>query len=327
MIPEHGMPQRLGFLTLPNYSMIALSNALEAARMANYVAERELYYWRIVTLDGAPALASNGLSLGPTVKLGSLPFDMLFVCGGVKVREATDQALLSMLRKCARVGNVLGSLCTGAFALAEAGLLDGRACAIHWENLAAIREEFPEIRFVDRLFVIDGDRITCTGGVAPLDMMLSLIARDHGRDLAAQVSAQFIVSRIRSGEEAQAGGRPLDTAIEDPLIAEASAVMREMIDAPAPMIEIADRVGVSVRQLERVFKRDRGMGPAEVFLAMRLARARELLRLSRMSITDVALSCGFQSPAHFSATYRRRFGHAPRAERTRHAINDAGRAA
>ena len=128
---------------------------------------------------------------------------MLFVCGGIDVRHATDRRLSAALRRLARSGVTLGALCTGSFALAEAGLLDGYRCAIHWENLSAIREEFAAVSFVDDLFVIDRDRITCTGGVAPLDMMLALIEARLGRDLAAKVTDQFIFERARRGTDRQ----------------------------------------------------------------------------------------------------------------------------
>ncbi len=201
--PKLASLHRIGFWTLPNYSMIALSNALEGCRMANYVTGREVYTWRVLTLDGASIPASNGLSLTPTHRISDAgPLDIVFVCGGVDVRHVVDAGIKHALRRLARQGVPLGALCTGTFALAESGLLDGYRCAIHWENLAAIREEFPKVDFAEDLFVIDRDRFTCTGGVAPLDMMLAMIDARLGGEVANKVSDEFIVERMRPAGQA-----------------------------------------------------------------------------------------------------------------------------
>ncbi|MBS9479225.1 GlxA family transcriptional regulator [Ancylobacter radicis] len=306
---------RIGFLTLPNHSMIACANAVEALRMANYVSEGEAYSWRIVTLDGAPAAASNGLTLSPTMALHEAgPVDLLLVCGGVDVRHAASPAVTDTLRRLARRGVALGALCTGSFVLAEAGLLDFYRCAVHWENLAAIREEFPEVDFVDDAFVIDRDRLTCTGGVAPLEMMLALVEARGGRALAEKVSEQFIIQRgPRRHGKAEARPRP---ALPDPTLARAVRLMQTAIEQPLGLQFIAQRLDVSPRHLERLFRRHLGASPAAYYLGLRLTRARELLRLSPLSVTDVGLACGFQSAAHFSTAYGRRFGRPPSAERS-----------
>ncbi len=307
---------RIGFLTLPNYSAIALVNALEACRMANYVSLADDYRWSVVTLDGAPVTASNGLSLSPTLRLAdAAPFDVLFVCGGVQVRNAVDKPLSDALRRLARRGVVLGGLCTGTFALAEAGLLDGYRAAIHWENLTAIREEFAGVTFTEDLFVADRERLTCTGGIAPLELMLTLIEARHGKPVAAKVSDQFMVERPRAGGDRQP--LPLPSRIEHlhPALARAARMMDAAIERPLTVAEVAAGVGMSPRQLERLFRRHLGTSPAEFALGRRLVHARELLRQTPMSVTDVGLACGFQSAAHFSTAYRRHFGRSPREER------------
>ena len=312
-------PARLvdfAFLTLPNYSMIALANALEACRMANYVAGRTIYRWQVVTLDGKPAIASNGLTLSPTRAFDEQgPPDILLVCGGIDVRHATDRRLAEMLRRLARRGAVLGALCTGSFALAEAGLLDGYRCAIHWENLAAIREEFAEVSFVEDLYVIDRDRITCTGGVAPLDLMLSLIEARLGRDVAAKVTDEFILPRARPATDRQVARLLATRGVRQKVLEQAAQLMAANVEQPLPIQQIAGRVGVSTRQLERLFKAHLGLRPAWYYAALRLDRARELLRLTDMSVTEVGIACGFLSPSHFSAAYSRHFGRSPRSDR------------
>jgi transcriptional regulator GlxA family with amidase domain len=306
-------PRDIAFVTLPNFSMIALTNALEACRMANYVAGADLYRWHIATPDGQPTTASNGLALAPTVALDDLPdIDMLLVCGGIDVRHATGRLLKNQLRRSARRGITLGALCTGTFALAEAGLLDGYRCAIHWENLASIREEFPEIDFVENLFVIDRDRITCTGGTAPLDLMLTLIETRLGRALATKVREQFIVTVTRHADERQVAGQP-----RHPILSKAWALMEETIATPLSISDIARRSGMSSRQLERLFHAHLGVGPAEFYRGLRLDRARQLLRQTGLPITEVALACGFQSASHFSTRYSAHFGCTPRADQHR----------
>jgi transcriptional regulator GlxA family with amidase domain len=308
--------RRFGFLTLPNYSMIACANAIEPLRMANRLTGRSDYGWTMLTLDGAPAAASNGLSLGPTLALEAAgPLDAVMVCGGVDVRLSVGRPLKTALRRLARRGIALGALCTGAFALAEAGLLKGYRCAIHWENLQAIHEEFPEIDFTQDLYAIDRDRLTCTGGVAPLDMMLNLIGGGLGRDLAEQISMQFILDRTRSGEERQPSLAHGHAVIGHPALERAVRLIEQRLERPLSAAAVARHAGVSPRQLERLFKQRLGHSPSAFALTLRLDRARALLRQTAMPITDVALACGFTSPTHFSTAYRRRFERPPRAER------------
>lgn len=306
---------RIGFLTLPNHSMIACANALEALRMANYVTETTVYEWFVVTLDGTPAIASNGLTLTPTLALHEAgPLDLLLVCGGTDIRHAATPAIEDALRRLNRRGTALGALCTGSFVLADAGLLDSYRCAVHWENLSPVREEFPDIDFVEDSYVIDRDRLTCTGGVAPLDMMLALIEAHGGRGLADKVSEQFIVDRAPKASQPKPSARPRP-ALPDPTLARAVRLMQGSIERPPGIAALARKLDVSPRHLERLFQRHLGTTPAAYHLGLRLDRARELLRLSPLPVTDVGLACGFQSAAHFSTAYARRFKRPPSAER------------
>jgi transcriptional regulator GlxA family with amidase domain len=313
---ELGALSQFGFLTLPNYSMIACANAIEALRMANRVSARNAYRWQLLTLDGVAARASNGMSLQPTAPLASArSLDIVFVCGGVDIRRSTGRAVQSALRRLARDQVPLGALCTGSFALAEAGLLSGYRCAIHWENLAAIREEFPEIQFLDDLYTIDRDRITCTGGIAPLDLMLTLIRARLGNMIADRIATQFIVERGRRASERQ----PLSPAISPGAAHErlevAVRLIQSKLDERLRIGAIAGEAGLSTRQLERLFKRHFGQTPAALWKRWRLERARTLLTQTAMPITDVSIACGFSTAAHFSTAYRHQFGRTPSTER------------
>ncbi len=316
-----GALHRLAFLTLPNYSMIACANGIEVLRMANRLSGQPAYAWQIVTPDGVPATASNGLALHPTLALPAMARpDLLLACGGVHVREAVDARVTAALRRLAREGVALGSLCTGAFALAEAGLLRGRRCAIHWEDLAPIEEEFREVEFVGDLYAVDRDRVTCTGGVAPLSLMLAMVEARLGSALAAAVAAQFLVDRVRAGAERQR--TPIGPAVP-PKLADALRVMEEAHEAPMHAAAVARSVGLSPRQLERLFRRHLGQTPAAYAAGLRLERARTLLRETAMPVTAVGAACGYATPSRFSAAYRGRFGQPPNQERRQRATAGA----
>ncbi len=304
---------RLAFLTLPNFSMIACANGIEVLRMANRLSGTDAYAWDVVTSDGLPAVASNGLTLQPTVPLAGLQKapDLLLACGGVDVREAVDSRVTAALRRFARENVPLGSLCTGAFALAEAGLLRGRRCAIHWENLAAIEEEFREIEFVNDLFTVDRDRVTCTGGIAPISLMLAMVEARLGPALAASVAAQFLVDRVRAGTERQRGA---GYAAPEKLAA-AVRMMEDAVGWPLNAAAVARSLGLSPRQLERLFRKHLGESPAAYAAGLRLDKARTLLRETSMQVTEVGAACGYATPSRFSAAYRGRFGRPPVYER------------
>ena len=304
------------FLTLPQYSMIALANAVEPLRMANILSGQLAYEWSIVSPDGAVVTASNGLTLAPVEKLAALDrIDILFVCGGIEVRDAVSPPLLRFLRRFAdrRVG--IGALCTGGYALARAGLLDGYRATIHWENLSALREEFPRVIISNQVFTIDRDRYTASGGIAPLDLMLHLIKGKMGARVAQLVAEQFIVDRARNDRDQQfVPLRAQLGASHDGLI-KVAQLMEEHIERPMSLDKIAAAAGLSRRQIERLFKRHLDCVPKKYYLQMRLRRARELLVQTAMPIMDITAACGFQSPPHFSKCYRRQFGCPPSAER------------
>jgi AraC family transcriptional regulator, glycine betaine-responsive activator len=307
---------KYAFLTLPNFSLIAVANAIEPLRMANRLVGKEVYAWSVISLDGQSTDASSGLALSPTgalEKLGAV--DILFVCGGINVREAVSPALLVALRRIADRGIALGALCTGGYALARAGLLDHCRATIHWENLSALREEFPRVRISDQLFTIDRDRFTCSGGTAPLDLMLNLIQLKLGSQISQLVCEQFIVDRVRKDTDRQYIPLRAQIGISHRGLIRVAQLMEENIEKPLSLEQIAKTTGLSRRQIERLFKRDLNCVPKRYYLQMRLRRARELLLQTAMPIMDITAACGFQSPPHFSKCYRNQFGYPPSAER------------
>ncbi|HYB10482.1 MAG TPA: GlxA family transcriptional regulator [Alphaproteobacteria bacterium] len=318
----------VGFLVVPNYSMIAFANAVESLRMVNHVSRKTVCSWSIVSVTGQPVHASNGLAVVPTIPaVQAANLDLVFVCGGIDIHKACDEVTLAYLRRLARQNTALGALCTGSYVLARAGLLDGYRCAIHWENIAAVRDEFPDVNFSTELFVIDRDRYTASGGTAPLDLMLNLIAQRMGSDLSVAISEEFILERIRSARDQQRIPLLARVGAKQQKIIEAASFMEANMEETMSLDAVAAHVGLSRRHLERLFKQHLDRRPARYYLELRLNRARQLLLQTDMSIMEVTLSCGFQSPPHFSKCYKDMFGHPPSAERRlahrAHSVADA----
>ena len=307
---------RFVFLTLPQYSQIALANAVEPLRMANNLSGQLAYEWVITSLDGQSVSASNGLSLSPTVGLDQIGRpDIVFICGGRNVRDAVTPTLLAALRRLAEQGTGLGALCTGGYDLARAGLLDRCRATIHWENVSALREEFPRIIISDQVFTIDRNRYTASGGVAPLDLMLNLIESKLGSKVAQLVSEQFIVDRIRSDKDRQYVPLRAQVGVSHQSLLKVAELMEANVERPMSLERIAQETGLSRRQIERLFKRHLNCVPKRYYLELRLKRARELLLQTAMPIMDITTACGFQSPPHFSKCYRKQFGYPPSVER------------
>ncbi len=284
--------------------------------MANRLTGKELYHWLTITADGDQVAASNGLCVLPDCAFPDTgQLDALFVCGGLDITRACDKALLCRLRALAQQKLTLGALCTGSYVLARARLLDGYRSTIHWENIASLREEFPDITVSPELFQLDRDRYTCAGGTAALDMMLHLISQQHGNGLAADISEEFVCERIRGPDDRQRIPLRVHVGTSQPKLIEAVALMEANIEEPISLDELAEHVGISRRQLERVFQKYVQCVPTRYYLELRLTRARQLLLQTSMSIVDVALACGFVSAPHFSKCYRDFFGIPPRDQR------------
>lgn len=301
--------------------MMALANALEPLRAANRVADAKLYDWVLITPDGSPAQASNGLTLAPAMAPDDAPqLDMLIVVASLGALEASTPALLGWLRRQARHGAVVGAVSTGTLLLAEAGLLEGRCCTIHWEHLDGFRERYPEIEATQRHYEIDGPVFSAAGGAAGFDLMLQFVGRDHGSDIASAVAEQFIHPMPLEGAETSQR-LPLSRRlrISHPKLAAAIEHMEANLEEPAAREEIAAAVGLSTRQVERLFMRYLGRSPARYYMDLRLKRAHDLLCQTALPVLDVSIACGFVSASHFSKCYREAYGHPPRAERALHA--------
>jgi transcriptional regulator GlxA family with amidase domain len=313
--PANAAPIRsVGFLLLPGFALMSYASTVEPLRAANRLAGKQLYRWWHSTPGNQPAIASSGAAVLPDFTFGAdaARLDLLLVCAGGNPVAFNDKRTFSWLRKLARQGVIIGGVSGGPFILAKAGLLAGRRCTVHWEHVPAFQEAFPESKLTRSLFVIDGDRITCSGGVAGLDMMTALIGRDHGFELGAAVSDWFLHTDMRDGVGPQRMDLRFRLGVADKNVLSALKAMEENLEEPLPREQLAALVGVSLRQLERSFRAAVRRGIHAHYLALRLERARQLLRETSLPAVEIALATGFGSASQFSRAFRRAFGFPPR---------------
>ena len=306
----------VGFLLMPEYTLSTFSNAIGMLRLANRLSGQPLYRWTIYSIDGEPIVSSAGLEVKIEDRLSAAEsLTLLMVCGGYRIKDHTTKPVIDGLRALAKKKVVLGAMCTGSYALAAAGLLDGYRFTVHWEYLASMREEFPSLQIASSLFVIDRDRYTCSGGISSIDLMLNMIASIHGHQLVQQISDQFTCDRVRTEKDAQRAPLQYLIGASQPRLVDAVSLMESNIEEPLSLDEVADYVGISRRQLERLFNRYLHCAPSRYYLELRLSRARLLLLQTSIPVIDVAISCGFSTAPHFSKCYSDLYGKPPSNER------------
>jgi transcriptional regulator GlxA family with amidase domain len=309
-------PRRFVFLLLDRFTMLSFAGAIEPLRIANRVAGIPIYEWRLIGEGGVSATCSNGASFQLDMGLDELDRDdTLLVCGGIDVQRATTKPIIAWLRREARRGMAIGGLCTGSWTLAKAGLLDGRKATIHWENQDGFLEEFEDVKLTKSVFVVDGNRLSTAGGTSSIDLMLKLIAADHGDEVANTVADQLIYSSIRTDQDTQRLSIPTRIGVRHPKLSQVIQMMEANIEDPISPADLAEEVGMSTRQLERLFRRYLNRSPKRYYMELRLQKARNLLMQTDMSVINVALACGFASPSHFSKCYRAHYNTTPYRER------------
>ena len=313
--------RRHGFVLLPRHSLLACSAATEALTAANDVLGEARYQPTLLSLDGQPVEAACGtrvavhasLAQSPPLAAALVVSDSLPPVGPGTPADA-HAPLADWLREQALGGALLGGLCCGAAWLAEAGLLAGYRATVHHAQVALLGERHPQTVFSSNVYEIDRDRLSCGAGTASLDLMIAWLAREHGDAIVPPLLSHFGLERLRARDERQRA--PMTAQVPNAKVTEAVALMEANLQEPLPTDDIARLVGVSRRQLERLFKQHLDDMPSRYYIELRLARARRLLRHSGQSILQIALTCGFASASHFSNAYRARFGHTPRDERS-----------
>ncbi|MEM8812082.1 MAG: GlxA family transcriptional regulator [Pseudomonadota bacterium] len=306
-------PRSIGFLIVPDFSMVGFLCALSVFRIANQVAGRDVYAPVILAERAGPVVASIGIPVAPErVLADQTSLDMIFVCAGNDPADRYAPELGGALRRLARRGAKLGAISTGADLLARAGLLTGYRCTIYWEQAAAFAETFPDIDLTDRIYEIDRDRYTCGGATSAIDLCLRLVADDLGDQVAAAVSSTFVIDRVRDAADRQHGVTTVKAPTLPPALTAAIAAMEAHMDEPLDLDTIGERAGIGPRQLNRLFQQFLETSPADYYRRVRLTRAHQLITQTGMSVQDVAVACGFSSASHFSAAFRRQFGRGPR---------------
>lgn len=314
-------PEDVTFLLLDDFSHIAFSCAIEPLRIANLLHGSELYRWRLASVSGERAVCSNRTVTLVDQGLDPLPpRSRLFLVSGQNAGERATPEVLAFIRRERTRGNRIGALCSGAYVLAKAGLLDGRRAAVHWAFHDSFEETFPKVILCRNIFVADEAFVTASGGTATTDLILHLIGQSHGEDLAVAVADQLVYNGVRSGNVQQQISVQARYGIRNPHIAEAIRLMKESAPHYLPTSEIARRIGISTRQLERLFQKHLKVSPKKYVIDQKLARARNLLLQTEQSITEIAYACGYDSASHFIRLYQSRFGVTPHNQR----LNIAG---
>lgn len=310
------MSRRFVFVLLPDFTLLSFASALECLRIANRVVGHQAYRWMLVGENGESSQCSAGTAFQLDDDLCELQRDdVMVICGGVSIQAATTKRLLNWMRREARKGLTVAGLCTAAHSMAKAGLLDGKKATIHWENQDSFAEEFDEVELTKSVFVVDGNRMTTAGGTSSIDLMLKVIADDHGEDVANAVADQQIYASIRTDQDTQRLSVPTRIGVRHPKLSLVIQMMEKNIEDPISPSILARDVGMSTRQLERLFRRYLNRSPKRYYMELRLQKARNLLMQTDMSVINVALACGFASPSHFSKCYRSHYNTTPYRER------------
>jgi transcriptional regulator GlxA family with amidase domain len=314
-----GPARAIYFYVLPEFSMLSLCSAIEPLRMANEIAQQQLYSWRFLG-DGASALESSiGIPLAVDDDLPAVVRnDIVFVCAGVNVQLGTTKRLLNWIRKCARTGASIGGLCTGAYVLAKAGLLKGKRATIHWNVQHSLDEMFPETLLTQTPIQIDGNRMTTAGGVASIDLMLELIERHHEARLSNRVAEQLMYSNIQIVQKTTSITAADRKRTISPKLKRVIRVMEENLERPLKGARLAYHVNLSTRQLERLFHKFFNQSPIRYYNGLRLQRAYDLLLHTDMTLIDIAFACGFGSASSFSKNFQKKFGVSPHQTRQKH---------
>lgn len=300
------------FVLLPGLSMNAFSSAIEPLRIANQVTGRELFHWRCLSEDGAPVRCSNGIPVGVDGTLEDItPDDIVFVCSGVQPEQSVSRKVADTIRHLWRRGQTVGGICTGTYTLAHAGILQGSAFTMHWENIPAFRELYPRLETSEKIFVFDKRIWTCAGGFAATDMMVHHIHGKYGKDLATTIANMCLYPRPRSDAEPQKASIAATVGVRHPGLIRCIEYLENNLEEEIRFDRMASELAISRRQLERLFSRYLGTSPAKYLMTLRLHRARSLLSETGLGVADVVAACGFNSPAHFSKRFREMFGVSP----------------
>jgi transcriptional regulator GlxA family with amidase domain len=309
-------PYEIGFILVPRFALMSFASACEPFRAANYLAGRALYRLRyFAETEGSVASSSGALIPCEELPRERGHLQTVFVCAGGEPTGWNSPTIHAALRRMARFGVRIGGISGGPYLMAAAGLLADRAFTVHWEYAGTTVEAFPDVRLTSARYVADADRLTCGGGVAPLDMAYTLIAERMGAAFARRISDWFLHTAVGAADDPQRASTAERYGVHHPALLAVIETMEKTVEAPLGRRAMARFASVSERHLDRLFLDKRGLSFSAQYRAIRLAHGRRLLRQSPLRIGEIATACGFSSAAHFSRSYRTHFGRTPSSER------------
>lgn len=310
--PKPTKPVLFEFALLDDFSMLSVISAIEPLRVANRMIGREVYRWRIVSEDGGPVQASNGLVTQSECRVGygDLP-DYTFICAGLTLVARHPARLSAFINRRYASGVTLGAISMGTVFLARAGLLKSVRCTMHWEGQPAFNEEFDDIHLTRAIYEIDEKIMTCAGGMSSFDLMMGILARDHDETVLKSIAHQLQLDRIRTGTFLQSSGSESLSEIAPKKLRNAIALQAENMESPLSPYALAKAVGTSKRTLERLFLRYTSMTPSKYCKIRRLEHAHDLLLHSNMPILSLAIVTGFRSGSYFSHCFSEHYGVTP----------------
>lgn len=308
---------RFAFVLQPEFPLTALILACDSLRIANQNSGRDLFEWKVLSEDGADVHASNGMWFSVDGDLAQdSTVDVCLLFQGNLPTQNLSRRLLGYLRTVARFGAVVGGVDTGAYALAQAGLVATETTpevVLHWEAVPTFLEWFPEARPLNGIYVSTGNRVHCAGGIATLDLMLDLIARFAGEAMASEVANAMVHTR-RAPETQQRLDQPVDSHAGS-LVSRLTRTMEQNLDFPLSLDELAEELNTPKRTLARASETAFGISPMRLYLRIRLQAARNYLFYEDLSIKEIATACGFSAPAAFTRSFKIQFGVSPSAFR------------
>ncbi len=304
------------FVLINDFSLNAFGNAIEPLRLANRLAQKQLYSWELISETGEKVKCSSGLYFEVDSSIRQIKnHDYIILCTGENIKKNTTTTILNWIRKESRKQIYIGSICTGTYILAKAGIINDVSSTIHWENRESLKEEFEHLNISESIYTIDKKRFSAAGGTASIDLMLNIISQDHGVNFAKKIADQVLHDSIRTEFDRQLPLIPNRVGVRNPKVITAIQIMERNIEDPFKPSDIALNLGISLRQLERLFQRFFKLSPKNYYMKIRLQKARHLLLQTEMNVLQIAMATGFTSSSHFSKSYKLEFSITPFNER------------
>jgi len=311
-------PFTLLIIVCPLYNLAATTAFIDPFRVSNYLSGHARFHWEIASVNGGVIVASNGMSVQTKAlaEFQNTPQNLVIVSSSWAPESQNSPTLHAALRSWARAGSTMGALDTGTFILAEAGLLKGKRATGHYEHIDALRELYPDVHICEDMFVFDDKRITCCGGGASSDFALHIIRSIHGDTLTNETARYLFHQSLRpyGTQQNPDAPQPLGSTVPE-FVKHAIKIMEEHLEEAVSIPEICEQIGISQRQLDRLFSQIVHKSPATYYRDIRLDRARGLVTQTGLSLTEIAIASGFSNQSHFSKAYRQRFGLTPRRDR------------